>query len=45
MMVKIFAKKKLSVEFVWMNLVKVVTPLGWNAAAKAILPWPTKNVL
>uniref|UniRef100_M1CUG2 Zinc finger family protein n=1 Tax=Solanum tuberosum TaxID=4113 RepID=M1CUG2_SOLTU len=44
-MVKIYLKRKLFVEFVWLNYVKVGRHSRWNAAAKVNLLWLTKNVL
>lgn len=44
-MVKTYLKKKLFVEFAWLNFVKVVKPSRWNVAAKGNLLWLTKNVL
>lgn len=44
MAVKIFLKKKLFVEFAWLNWEKVLILLNWSAAAKVNFHWPTKNV-
>jgi len=44
MAVKIFLKKKLFVEFVWLNLEKVLILLNWSVAAKVSFHWHTKNV-
>ena len=45
LMVRTYPKKRLFVEFVWLNCVKVERPLRWSAAAKVNLLWPIKNVL
>jgi len=42
--VKIFRKKKLFVEFVWLNLEKVLILLNWSVAAKVSFHWHTKSV-
>lgn len=44
LMVKTYLKKKLFVEFAWLNFVKEVKPSKWNAAARVNLLWPIKNV-
>ena len=44
MVVKIFLKKKLSVEFVWLNLEKVVILSNWSVAAKVTFHWHTEDV-
>lgn len=41
---KIFLKKKLFVEFAWLNWEKVLIILNWSAAAKVSFHWHTKNV-
>lgn len=45
MKVKIYLKKKLFVEFVWLNLMKKVRPSNWNVAAKENLLLRIENVL
>lgn len=43
LMVKIYRKKKLFVEFAWLKYVKVERPSSWNAIARVNLLWLTRN--
>lgn len=45
LMVRTYPKKRQFAEFVWLNYVKEVKRLRWNAAAEANSLWPTKTVL
>lgn len=44
MVVKIFPKKKLFVEFVLLNSEKVLILSNWSVAAKVSFRWHTENV-
>lgn len=44
MVEKIFPKKKLFVEYAWLNWEKVLILLNWSVAAKGSFHWHTKNV-